>query len=163
MYNQLFGINKLAPLIFAACDIDVKNIERPRDCVLRKEDECYIVEILTRTGGNNRKCFPNEYLTSHKNYIDDWDDSYDSTYAHYKFNISYGISYVLDLDKIIEKQNRKNLNLKEMFENYFTNMKTEGTKENKQSKQVLDNLTNLIKNGENVNIISMNDLFESEK
>lgn len=82
-YNMLFGINPDYKKILSLLDLKEEDIERFRDCGL-KDGRIY---IYTRTGGDNRECFPNEILTSNPHYLYDENDDFDSTYATYYFSI----------------------------------------------------------------------------
>lgn len=83
MYNLLFGVNPLSNIILELLELKQENIERFRDCGI-EEDKIW---IYTRTGGNNKQYYPNKILTSHENYLNEIDDSFDSTYAMYEFSI----------------------------------------------------------------------------
>ena len=114
MYNSLFGMNNVAPICTSIAGIDYRNIERFRDAILRKRNNNYYVEILTRTGGPNRGCYENKILIQSNNYIRDFDDKYDNTYRHYIFKIG-DIPEFIDLKFLFNNQSRKSLNLKKMF------------------------------------------------
>lgn len=45
--------------------------------------------LYTRNGGGNREClvYVNERLTQHPNYIKDYDDDFDCTYAYFHFSV----------------------------------------------------------------------------
>ena len=54
--------------------------------------DCFVdnneIHVYTRVGGGNRNCeFGEEELQQHPNYLRDFDDEYDSTYATYVFSI----------------------------------------------------------------------------
>lgn len=59
-------------------------IPRLRDVYLYPEE----IRILTRTGGGNRDEYAvdNEWLRSFDNFLRDWDDEYDSTYAWWAYS-----------------------------------------------------------------------------
>jgi hypothetical protein len=60
------------------------NLPRFRDCFVKNDE----IHIYTRVGGGNRNCeFGEEELQSHQNYLRDFDDDYDSTYATYVFSV----------------------------------------------------------------------------
>ena len=58
---------------------------RFRDCFVEKN--CILVH--TRTGGGNREDYEteNNEMTNHPNYMTDYDDSFDSTYANFIFSV----------------------------------------------------------------------------
>lgn len=60
------------------------NYPRFRDCFVDNNE----IHVYTRVGGGNRNCeFGEEKLQQHPNYLRDFDDEYDSTYATYVFSI----------------------------------------------------------------------------
>lgn len=80
-YNMLFGQNSNSAVILALINLKESDIERFRDCHIRKED----IIIYTRTGGGNREDYPNEILTNSPYYLRDKDDDDDNTYATFYF------------------------------------------------------------------------------
>lgn len=82
LYNMLFGKNTATPVILAILGLKEQDVERFRNCSINESG----ITIYTRTGGGNRKDYPNEKLTSNPCYICDEDDDFDSTYATYYFN-----------------------------------------------------------------------------
>lgn len=122
---MLFGVNKLAPILLAALQIDTQ--ETPawpkkangedwypyddgmipegeafvKECIEKKiymsgrfrdiylEDEGNKIVLYTRNGGGNRESYPHvfEILASHPNFIRDYDDDFDCTYAYYEFSV----------------------------------------------------------------------------
>lgn len=93
LYNMLFGMNKAAPLLLQMAGLKYEEIARFRDCMV----EDGLIVVYTRTGGGNRECFAddgdcsqcyhtfNERLASKPNYVKDYDDDFDSTYAYFVF------------------------------------------------------------------------------
>lgn len=74
---------------------------RFRDCFL-SDDEKHI-DIYTRVGGNNRNCgYGEEELYKDENYVETFDDSFDSTYATYRFNPPN--KWKKDFDLIVNKK-----------------------------------------------------------
>ena len=161
MYNQLFGFNNLAPLCLYILNIKFDEIERFRDAIFVKDDEDeYHIEILTRTGGQNKHTYKNLKLIQNEYFYNDYDDSYDKTYTHFLFKIPEEYKIILDWNKIFEKQSRKNLNLKEMFEKEFAEMNIEGTEANKRAQKAAKNLEKILTNKkDSTNIITTDDLF----
>jgi len=108
LYNMLFGANQAAPLLTAILDLGSKKwpIGRFRDAFVEKtEDGDWRIVLYTRNGGGNRECwtddckhdresgcleFVNENLTQHPNYIRDYDDDFDCTYAYFVFSVPAG-------------------------------------------------------------------------
>jgi len=108
LYNLLFGVNKIAPLLLFILDIDQPDERwdsgRFRDIYLN-EDGTKII-LYTRNGGGNRPhwgfsyaksqegedcrcpgCIISYKLPKHPNYISDYDDDFDSTYACVEFDV----------------------------------------------------------------------------
>jgi len=89
LYNQLFGMNQAAPVLLAVVlklDLEaIKAIPRFRDCYI-SEDGNEII-IYTRTGGGNRAEYEaqNEKLRQIPGFLGDEDDSFDSTYAYFRY------------------------------------------------------------------------------
>lgn len=93
LYNTLFGVNSLTPILLQIAGIDMSEIARFRDCYIKEGD----VIIYTRTGGGNRECYSsndehsdcyhtfNDKLTEKPNFVTDYDDDFDSTYAYFVF------------------------------------------------------------------------------
>lgn len=89
LYNLLHGTNDLAPLLLAILDIDQKedkwNSGRFRDIYLN-EDGTRII-LFTRNGGGNRESYFPDEIKTHPNYLTDYDDSFDCTYAYIEFSV----------------------------------------------------------------------------
>lgn len=92
LYNMLFGMNHLTPILLHMLNLPPGNIPRFRDCYLRGG---YIV-VHTRTGGGNREFYDvpnkentdgpwNSTLRESPYYVRDEDDSFDTTYADFYF------------------------------------------------------------------------------
>lgn len=89
LYNLLHGTNKSAALLLKVLELDQSggkwNTGRFRDIYLN-EDGTKII-LLTRNGGGNREdYFPNN-IVKHPNYITDYDDDFDCTYAYIEFSV----------------------------------------------------------------------------
>jgi len=89
LYNLLHGTNKSAALLLKVLELDQSggkwNTGRFRDIYLNKDGTKII--LLTRNGGGNRKdYFPNN-IVKHPNYITDYDDDFDCTYAYIEFSV----------------------------------------------------------------------------
>lgn len=110
LYNMLFGVNKLTPVILKIAGLELNEIPRFRDCSIKEG----VVVVYTRTGGGNRECYSenddhsdcyhlaNEELTRKSNYITDYDDEFDSTYAYFEFS---PLPEYKDLVKEVESNN----------------------------------------------------------
>lgn len=108
LYNLLFGVNEIAPLLLFVLDIDQPDDKwdsgRFRDIYLNKDGT--IITLYTRNGGGNRDhwsfsyseytegeecpcagCIISHKLPKHPNYLRDHDDVFDSTYAYVEFSV----------------------------------------------------------------------------
>lgn len=89
LYNALFGTNPIASLLLKILDIDQAKGKyksgRFRDIYLNADGTKII--LLTRNGGGNREDYFPENIKEHPNYLTDYDDSFDSTYAYIEFSV----------------------------------------------------------------------------
>lgn len=87
LYNQLFGENENADVLIGVLGLNKTIFERYRDIYLDAKGEKIIV--YTRCGGGNREYYGRvfEIMKKHPNYIRDYDDSFDNTYAYIEFSI----------------------------------------------------------------------------
>ena len=87
LYNALFGVNKMAPMLAAFVGVDMNEIPRFRDAWLSEDGETVV--IYTRTGGGNRESYEpeNDNLASKEAYAFDRDDDFDCTYAEFHFRV----------------------------------------------------------------------------
>ena len=105
LYNMLFGENPMSEQLKEILDLDGENKKWPtgrfRDIFL-SEDGTKII-LYTRNGGGNRECWEEDtedgercdcpgcviscILPNHPNYIKDYDDDFDSTYAYIEFSV----------------------------------------------------------------------------
>jgi len=99
LYNAVFGRCPFDQLLLKAIGIKVEDIPRYRDCYLTDNNE---IVIYTRTGGGNREYYEkpmaandeidykgpyNEDLRNNPYFERDEDDSFDSTYAYFYYQI----------------------------------------------------------------------------
>jgi hypothetical protein len=90
LYNALFGRNPLSPFYLAILGLDIADVGRFRDCFLQKTDEGEVrIVIYTRNGGGNRDAYEEvtKNLQAHPEYVTDFDDDFDCTYASYVFKV----------------------------------------------------------------------------
>ena len=87
MYNMLFGVNANAETFLRMLNLKEEDCGRFRDCYL-SEDGTKII-VYTRNGGGNREDYQGVFneLSKHKNYICDYDDDFDCTYASIEFSV----------------------------------------------------------------------------
>jgi len=97
LYNILHGMNYLTPVLLAILDIDQKgsrwNSGRFRDIYLN-EDGTKII-LFTRNGGGNRESYFPDDIVEHPNYLTDYDDDFDSTYAYIEFSVPKGFKRLI--------------------------------------------------------------------
>ncbi len=87
MYNIMHGVNEIAPLLLKILELKPEDTGRFRDIFLN-EDGTKII-LLTRNGGGNRGDYQDviDELAKHPNYLDDYDDDFDCTYAYIEFSV----------------------------------------------------------------------------
>lgn len=87
MYNALFGVNDIAKKLLEMLELEVSDFGRFRDAYLSENGEKIIV--YTRCGGGNREDYEYvfEEMKNHPNYLTDYDDDFDCTYASIEFSI----------------------------------------------------------------------------
>ncbi len=97
LYNLLHGMNYLTPVLLAILDIDQKEGKwdsgRFRDIYLNENGTKII--IFTRNGGGNRDSYFPYDIKKHPNYITDYDDDFDCTFAYIEFSIPKGFKRLL--------------------------------------------------------------------
>ncbi len=91
LYNMLCGNNPLFGILarILCKDEPLPYVPRFRDMYTRMEGEQVQIVIFTRTGGGNRESHEseNDLLARHPLYVCDFDDDYDSTFAHFVFRV----------------------------------------------------------------------------
>ena len=87
LYNQLFGINEDTPILLGMIGVNKDYFARFRDVFLCNDGKN--IRVYTRTGGENRKGYEDNWNKIRKNalYAGDYDDGFDETYAYIEFNI----------------------------------------------------------------------------
>lgn len=100
LYNLLCGVNPVTFLILPMLDRHPDEYPRFRDCFVNKEKQ---IVVYTRVGGGNRKCgFHEEELYKDPNFVNTYDDDFDSTYGYYVFNVPE--KWKSDFDKIMNQE-----------------------------------------------------------
>lgn len=85
LYNMIMGFNPACVFLLPMLGRKQNEYPRFRDCFL--SDDGNHIEIYTRVGGNNRGCnYGEEELYKDPNFVETYDDDYDSTYGYYVFN-----------------------------------------------------------------------------
>lgn len=110
LYNICNGVN---PAVFFILPMlgekHPDDYPRFRDCFLRGDNN--EIHVYTRVGGGNKNCgYGEEELRKHPNYLREFDDEYDCTYATYVFSVPD--EFKSDLDLIISGK------IKEISEKY---------------------------------------------
>lgn len=88
LYNAVGGYNAAAPFCLYQClGVDSAAIPRFRDAWL--SDDGKQITVFTRTGGGNRAEYEedNARIATLPGYIDNCDDPFDSTYAHFHYAV----------------------------------------------------------------------------
>lgn len=87
MFNALFSENEYSDELLSFLSLTKEDVGRFRDCYLSKDGKAII--IYTRNGGGNREDYAYVFdnLSKHPNYIKDYDDDFDNTYASIEFSI----------------------------------------------------------------------------
>jgi hypothetical protein len=91
LYNAMCGNNPLFGVFARILETQgrLAQIPRFRDMYSRVKDGKPQIVIYSRTGGGNRGDYlvQNGELTHHALYIEDFDDDFDSTFAHFVFKV----------------------------------------------------------------------------
>lgn len=98
LYNMLFGMNSLSPLLLAVVGLRECDVERFRNVFV--SDDGKHIEIYARTGGGNRDDYPQSKVCGSPLYADDIDDDFDSTYATFRLRIPE--QYIKDVARLCE-------------------------------------------------------------
>lgn len=82
-YNLIHGVNEASGLCLKVLGLTPQRVPRFRDAYFDGSE----IVVLTRTGGGNRAMYEeeNERLRSHPLYRSDADDSFDCTFALFRF------------------------------------------------------------------------------
>lgn len=89
-FNMVAGYNRLAGMVLQALNLEHSKIPRFRDAYLDVDEPGRPkLIILTRTGGGNRDAYANDNatLSGMSGFIADHDDIFDSTFAHWIFDV----------------------------------------------------------------------------
>lgn len=84
---MIFGVNHHSSELLEMLDLTTGDVGRFRDVHLNKDGTK--IKVLTRNGGGNREEYEDVFdeLSVHPNYIEDYDDSFDCTYATIVFSV----------------------------------------------------------------------------
>lgn len=91
-YNMVNGVNQAVFYVLPMLGKHPDEYPRFRDCFVRDEEHPEYdnhIHIYTRVGGNNRDDYEAEIeeMREHPDFVADFDDSYDCTYASYVFRV----------------------------------------------------------------------------
>jgi hypothetical protein len=100
LYNMIFGVNKLSPMILATLNLSPDDFGRFRNCFVADGK----IAVYTRCGGGNRDDYVHIFdaMQAHPLFLEDVDDDFDSTYCTFFF--SYPEAFAEDLRKIESKE-----------------------------------------------------------
>ena len=91
MYNMVCGNNPCFGILARILDTvePLSEVPRFRDMYTRAEGDQLQIVLYTRTGGGNREEYEeqNNALAAHPLYVKDWDDDFDTTFAHFAFSV----------------------------------------------------------------------------
>lgn len=87
LYNLLFGVNQDADELLKMLNLTEDDFGRFRDAYLNENGTNIIV--YTRCGGGNRDYYEDMFskMEKHPEYVTDYDDDFDCTYAYFVFNV----------------------------------------------------------------------------
>ena len=140
LYNMLFGMNEIAPALLFILDLNqpdkIWDSGRFRDIYLNEDGTSII--LYTRNGGGNRRhwdlshskykegpdcpcpgCIITYKLKKHPNYIRDYDDDFDSTYAYVEFGVPKQFREIAES----LATGKKPQSIREKFDNYMERIK----------------------------------------
>lgn len=120
MFNLVFGPTEQKRSIAILGGVDPDRIGRFRDLwVEQPEPGLFILAIYTRTGGNNRADYGEwiDYAQSLPNFVSDRDDTFDNTYATFRFEITpeTGRAYIDWLNALPEDTPTPDVDMDELF------------------------------------------------
>jgi hypothetical protein len=133
-YNSLFGVNNAAPILLKIIGKTDGDFGRFRDAYLNESGDKIIV--YTRCGGGNRESYQYVFdeMEKHPNYIKNYDDDFDCTYAYFEFSIPDAFKDELKImaEAIGQKQSPS-----EKFQQLLSDMEAgKSTKETNQAMKV---------------------------
>lgn len=100
LYNSLNSFNPACVLIMPMLGRKEEEYPRFRDCFVTEEGN---IAIYTRVGGGNRNCgYGEENLYDDENFLETYDDDFDSTYGIYEFKVPD--KWKDDFDKIMDSR-----------------------------------------------------------
>ena len=140
MYNAIFGVNRWSPVLRQILKLDVPDgydTGRFRDISVQKaEGEPSKIVLFTRNGGGNREEYQYVFdaLESHPNYLCNYDDDYDCTYASVEFSVPEAFQPLIDF--ILSTDGCQSLPM-ERFKNLIDNLEKTEAKNNPDVQKAL--------------------------
>lgn len=149
LYNTLFGTNPMAPLLLKILGIDQPDGKyrsgRFRDVHLNAKGTTII--LFTRNGGGNRESYFPKNIREHPNYLTDYDDSFDSTYAYIEFSVPTRFQEALK--KLATGKEPEKISVK--FQRVIQDLKNgKTTKETEKAKEVGKRVFKRIEQGDRI-------------
>lgn len=139
LYTQLFGENEDAMAILGFAGLTREMFPRYRDVFL--DDKGLTVLVYTRIGGANREYFKDEInkLKLHKQYVCNYDDHHDETYAYFKFNV---LPEYVDTAKKVFKEDP--VSVWDKFQNHIKKAEDPNSEEHKKDQEIADQIMRAI-------------------
>ena len=130
LYNLLHGQNPLSDLFLGMLDLTEESVGRFRDVYIEKENDKYVIVVYTRNGEGNRECWGEDKddcdcpgciierkLPQHPNYIRDYDDDFDCTYASIVFSVpTKYVEYVEHVYELMKDKTKPPDKFKELID-----------------------------------------------
>ena len=144
LYNNLFGINEEMPILLGMLGVNIQYFSRFRDVELVKEGS--IIRVFTRTGGENRKYYNDnwEKIRKHELYLGDYDDNFDTTYAYIEFKVPE--KYKETARKMFKGEP---ISFRDRFNKELEEMKKPGTEAYKRAEKIANKIIKQLETGEN--------------
>lgn len=143
-YNFLMSENPDYAILLGTLGLNKNSFGRYRDVYLNADGS--VIIVYTRLGGPNRKDYK-QFITNlrkHPNYMKDYDDDYDDTYAYFEFSVPEkyektckSMSTGKDPELVSEK-----------FKEHIKRMDIPGTPEHKKMEEIANMIMNTMENDE---------------
>lgn len=141
-YNFLHGENKDSVALIGMLGLTKNSFSRYRDVYLNSDGSRIIV--LTRLGGANRKDYRQVFtnMKRHPNYIKDYDDNFDNTYAYFEFSVPD------EYKKTCQSMStgKEPMTLEQRFKETVNRMDIPGTPEYEKAQQIVQMMIDATEN-----------------
>ena len=145
MYNMLHGFNPAATLCLGALDLAATEFGRFRDAFLCNGE----IVVHTRCGGGNREDYQHVFdkMREHPDFLRDYDDSFDSTYADFVFRFpEKHAEFLKELEQAAKEEGFEgSTDYKAQFEKSLERIKTEGP--SPKEKELMDQIGKALETG----------------